>query len=117
MPARHGTRNASEQDRLLTPHEVAELARVSYHAVVRAINAGELQASKLRGRLRVRHSAYEAWIDEHTVVPATRAVTFLDTEQRRLAKAPRSIPHAAKAARRTPGDVDELTAIEREASS
>ena len=53
--------------RLLTVSEVAELTGLSSNAVYRAIAAGELRASKLRGRLRVQLADLDAWIDSNIV--------------------------------------------------
>jgi excisionase family DNA binding protein len=52
---------------LLTVSEVAEATGLSSNAVYRAIAAGELRASKLRGRLRVQAADLEAWIDSNVV--------------------------------------------------
>lgn len=48
---------------LLTPRQVSGLTQMSYHAVLRAINDGELVASRLRGRLRVRRVDFDAWVE------------------------------------------------------
>ena len=53
--------------RLLTVAEVAEATGLSRNAVYRAIGAGELRASKLRGRLRVQRVDLDAWIDSNVV--------------------------------------------------
>ena len=53
--------------RLLTVIEVAETTGLSTNAVYRAIAAGELRASKLRGRLRVQLGDLDAWIDSNIV--------------------------------------------------
>ena len=55
--------------RLLTPREVAEQTGLSYHAVLRAIHRGELPASRLCKRLRIRQSDLDAWIDANRVNP------------------------------------------------
>jgi excisionase family DNA binding protein len=47
---------------LLTPIEVAALARVSVKTVYRALWAGELDAVKVRGQWRVREAAVWQWI-------------------------------------------------------
>jgi excisionase family DNA binding protein len=62
--------------RLLTVTEVAQVTGLSPNAVYRAISAGELQAAKLRGRLRVPASALDEWIDLNLVsVPRSRRQT------------------------------------------
>ena len=53
--------------RLLTVSEVGEATGLSSNAVYRAIAAGELRASKLRGRLRVQLADLDAWIDSNVV--------------------------------------------------
>jgi excisionase family DNA binding protein len=53
--------------RLLTVGEVAEATGLSSNAVYRAIAAGELRASKLRGRLRVQLADLDVWIDSNVV--------------------------------------------------
>ena len=56
--------------RLLSVADVAEATGLSETAVYRAIAVGELRASKLRGRLRVRLADLESWIDSNRVSPA-----------------------------------------------
>jgi excisionase family DNA binding protein len=46
---------------------VATLTGFSANAVYRAVAAGELRASKMRGRLRIRLADVEAWIEENVV--------------------------------------------------
>jgi excisionase family DNA binding protein len=53
--------------RLLNVAEVADATGLSPNAVYRAISAGELRASKLRGRLRVQLADLDAWIDSNLV--------------------------------------------------
>lgn len=46
----------------LTPREVAERTGFSYHAVLRAINRGDLEACEpIPGRLRIEFDEYERW--------------------------------------------------------
>ena len=52
----------SQTEGLLTPREVASQAGLSYHAVLRAIHRGELQASRLCNRLRITPADFRAWI-------------------------------------------------------
>ncbi len=61
--------------RLLTVSEVAEATGLSPNAIYRAIDAGELRASKLRGRLRVRLADVDGWIDSNVVRVRTRVAT------------------------------------------
>jgi excisionase family DNA binding protein len=92
---------------MLTPRQVAELAQMSYHAVLRAINDGELAASRLRGRLRVQPADFNAWVDGSRV-------TLAKAPRPRIAQATsqRSRPGAGP----TAGSLDLLSAIERKAS-
>jgi excisionase family DNA binding protein len=53
--------------RLFTVADVAEITGLSPNAVYRAIAAGELRASKLRGRLRVQLADLDAWIESNVV--------------------------------------------------
>ena len=55
--------------RLLSVSEVAELTGLSESVLYRAVAAGELRASKLRGRLRVRFVDLEVWIESNLVRP------------------------------------------------
>jgi len=51
----------SERDQL-TPREVAERTGFSYHAVLRAIDRGDLEACEpIPGRLRIEFDEYERW--------------------------------------------------------
>jgi hypothetical protein len=46
----------------LTPREVAERTGFSYHAVLRAIDRGDLEAFEpIPGRLRIELNEYERW--------------------------------------------------------
>ncbi len=53
--------------RLLAPDEVAAMCGLSRKAVYRAIERGELQASKLCSRLRVAREDVERWIESGRV--------------------------------------------------
>jgi excisionase family DNA binding protein len=53
--------------RLLTPEDVARRTGLSRRAVYRAIERGDLQASRLCSRLRIREADYEAWIEANIV--------------------------------------------------
>ena len=59
--------------RLLSVVEVADTTGLSESAVYRAIAVGELRASKLRGRLRVRLADLEDWIEANLVSPESNA--------------------------------------------
>jgi excisionase family DNA binding protein len=75
----HTTRSEVD-DRLLSPLDMARLCQISVKTVYRAIGDGELAATRVRSRLRVRDSDLHAWIEAGRVdqQPATR----LETESR-----------------------------------
>lgn len=54
-------------DELLTVTEIAGAAKLSRSAVYRAIEDGELEAHKVRGRIRVPREAYDAWLERSRV--------------------------------------------------
>ncbi len=56
-------------ERLATVAEVAEHVGLSERAIRRAIERGELPASKLCGRVRIRPEDAEAWIEQNRVQP------------------------------------------------
>jgi len=47
----------------LTVAEIAARTGLSRSAVYRAVDDGELEAHKIRGRVKVRVAAYEAWLE------------------------------------------------------
>jgi len=57
---------------LLSPEEVARYCGLSRRAVYRAIERGELRASRLCSRLRIRSEDLDAWIAANHVDPAER---------------------------------------------
>lgn len=59
-------------DEMLTPAQIAARTQLSENAVYRAIEAGELVATKLRGRLRVEPDDFEAWKLANRVTPKAR---------------------------------------------
>ena len=67
---------------LLSVRRVAELAGLSEMAVYRAIKAGELRASRLRGKFRIRSQDFERWVDKNVVEVPRR-------EDRKIVPAPR----------------------------
>ena len=54
-------------DSLLSPEQVAEMCGLSRRAVYRAIERGELAASRLCHRLRVRPADVDAWVAANRV--------------------------------------------------
>jgi excisionase family DNA binding protein len=52
---------------LLTVSDVADRVGLSTKAVRRAIERGDLAASKLCGRIRVRREDLDRWIDENRI--------------------------------------------------
>ena len=59
-------------DPLLAPEDVAHRCGLSRRAVYRAIERGELRASRLCSRLRIRPEDVDAWIATNHVDPAER---------------------------------------------
>lgn len=57
--------------RLIGPEEVAALCGLSRKAVYRAIDRGELPASKLCSRLRIRPDDVDRWIDANRLEKET----------------------------------------------
>lgn len=80
VPTQAPSRGA--RDVLMTVPDVAEESQLSQTAVRRAIYDGELKASKLRSRLRVMRTDYDAWIASQRQPPYHR-------EQTPSARAPR----------------------------
>jgi excisionase family DNA binding protein len=72
--------------RLLTPTEVGDLVGLKRDAIYRAIDAGELKAVRLRGRLRSR----EDWIDDWVQASLVRPILRRPTDQPRRPR--RSVP-------------------------
>lgn len=56
--------------RLLRPDEVAAICGLSRKAVYRAIERGELRASKLCSRLRITAEELDRWIEASQIEPA-----------------------------------------------
>ena len=56
-------------ERLLSPEDVARRCGLSRRAVYRAIERGELPATRLCSRLRIQPAALEAWIADNHVEP------------------------------------------------
>lgn len=54
---------------LLGIAEVAKRAALSQKAVRRAIDRGELVASKMCGRIRVAPEAFDRWVSDSTIRP------------------------------------------------
>lgn len=79
--------------RLVSVADVASMTGLSDTAVYRAIAAGELRATKLRGRLRIRFADIDAWIESNAVkpVPSEREPTVA----RPRAGGFTAVPHAA----------------------
>ena len=80
--------------RLLRPDEVAALCGLSRKAVYRAIERGELRASKLCSRLRVTGEDVDRWIEASQIEPR-------HSPEPRPARAP--APNGLRALLRDPG--------------
>jgi len=73
---------------LLSVDDVARITGLSAYTIRAAVRAGQLEACKLRGRIRVHPDALSTWIDENRVRP-------IDTAGARpvpIAKPRRSLP-------------------------
>ena len=90
---------------VLSPNEVADRAGFSYHAILRAIRRGDLQAFEpVPGRYRIELSEYERWLHR----PMRGAITPPEPRQR-----PRR--STARAGASDPGSFARLRAIEHSA--
>ena len=74
---------------MLSPEEVAQTCGLSRRAVYRAIERGELVASRLCNRLRVREEDLDAWVDGARVEPEASGET---EPQRVTSRPPASLP-------------------------
>lgn len=95
---------SSSLDRdVLSPRQVAERAGFSYHAILRAIRRGDLEAFEpVPGRYRVSLAAYERWL--HTPARRSGEPTTIERPRRRRLPGDDS----------GPGSVVRLQAIESE---
>jgi excisionase family DNA binding protein len=81
---------------LLSPENVAEACGLSRRAVYRAIERGELRASRLCSRIRIRPDDVEAWVQENQIAPPpdgaartrARALKSTDGLRRLLTESP-----------------------------
>jgi excisionase family DNA binding protein len=69
--ARRAVRPPADAAALLSPEQVARRCGLSRRAVYRAIERGELRASRLCSRIRIRAADVEAWFDEHEIEPSS----------------------------------------------
>jgi hypothetical protein len=91
---------------VLSPREVASRAGFSYHAILRAIRRGDLEAFEpVPGHYRVSLAEYERWLR----TPARRAGESIATDSRRTHRRRVQIDDSGA------GSVVRLQAIEREA--
>jgi excisionase family DNA binding protein len=96
---------------VMTVREVADAARLSTHAVYRAIKRGDLVAFEpVPGRLRIERADFEQWWDNARVTPSTRPVSepSAPSPARRRTRRPEVSPDG-------PGSLAALRAIEAEA--
>ena len=68
---------------LLTVERVAELTGLSRRSVYRAVEASELVAYRLRGRVRIPESALEDWLAGNLVTPRRRPRPDADASTRK----------------------------------
>lgn len=62
--------SSNDSASFLSPEDVAEQCGLSRRAVYRAVERGELPASRLCSRLRIRSEDFESWIDVNRVESA-----------------------------------------------
>lgn len=67
-----GVRAPSDAGALLSPEQVARRCGLSRKAVYRAIERGELRASRLCSRLRLRSEDVDSWIEVNAIEPRDR---------------------------------------------
>jgi excisionase family DNA binding protein len=92
---------------VLSPREVADRAGFSYHAILRAIRRGDLQAFEpVPGHYRIPVDEYQRWL--HTPARPTQVSDPQTTENANR----RSRSRSARAAASDPGSFARLTAIE-----
>lgn len=81
---------------VLSPHEVARRAGFSYHAILRAIRRGDLQAYEpIPGRYRIEIADYERWLHQ----PVHRNSADDQTPARRRSRRPTSTSDRGSLAR------------------
>jgi excisionase family DNA binding protein len=94
--------NPTHRD-VLSPREVAERCGFSYHAILRAIRRGDLQALEpVPGHYRIEITEYERWLHR----PALRAMPAPTREAVRLPVRRRAVDPAH------PGSLARLRALE-----
>jgi excisionase family DNA binding protein len=69
--ARRPVRPLVPADALLSPEQVARRCGLSRRAVYRAIDRGELRASRLCSRIRIRAEDVDAWVQENQIEPSS----------------------------------------------
>ena len=74
--ARRPVRPPPDADSLLSPEQVARRCGLSRRAVYRAIERGELRASRLCSRIRIRAGDVEAWVEENQIEPVPNQTRF-----------------------------------------
>jgi excisionase family DNA binding protein len=83
--------SGARADAMMTIREVADACRLSETAVRRAIYEGELQAVKLRSRLRIRPGEFDTWIASQRT-PAKPRLAVAAAARERRPRAPRTAP-------------------------
>jgi excisionase family DNA binding protein len=58
-----------DQNEFMTVAEIAGMVKLHEKVIRRAYESGELRAYKPRGRIRIRRSDVEAWIEANQVQP------------------------------------------------
>jgi excisionase family DNA binding protein len=70
--ARSAARSTADAVTLLSPEEVARRCGLSRRAVYRAIERGDLRASRLCSRIRIRAVDVDAWVEANQIEPASQ---------------------------------------------
>jgi len=77
MPLDHARSSSNASvivEGLLSVHEAAERVGLKHLALRRAIDRGELTASKLCGRVRIDPSELRRWIESNRVAPTDATI-------------------------------------------
>src|SRR5438552_3830777 len=72
--ARQAAQPPADAGALLSPEQVASACGLSRRAVYRAIERGELPATRLCSRLRIMLADFEAWLAVNRVEPVARTL-------------------------------------------
>lgn len=88
---------AEPAEQLLSVRDVAEAAQLEAETIRRAIRAGELRASKMRGRLRIRPEDFADWIESTRIEPVRLQIAGSLPTPPVHARAPATVSYREKA--------------------